>query len=119
MKQGSFLKGAVFGALAGAAAGLLFAPKSGRETRDDIKRKTDQLKKQAISLYDDAKASLNRKMEEVKGLGEEIDRSKYLALVTQVVDEVKKEKEVGEAAAKQLGEQLRKDWDKVKAAIKA
>lgn len=38
MKKG-FVKGTVVGALVGAVAGLLFAPKSGKETQDDIKRK--------------------------------------------------------------------------------
>lgn len=117
--KGSFFKGAIFGALAGAAAGLLLAPKSGEETRKELKDKANQLKTQANSMYDDAKKSLNNKLEEVKGLGQSIDRTKYLALVTEVVEEAKKEKQFGEAAAKQLGEQLRKDWDKVKTALAA
>ncbi|MBN1373739.1 YtxH domain-containing protein [Candidatus Dojkabacteria bacterium] len=39
-----FLFGAVVGALAGVTAGILLAPKSGKETREDIKRKTKELK---------------------------------------------------------------------------
>ncbi|MGH2119773.1 YtxH domain-containing protein, partial [Aerococcus sp. L_32] len=33
---GSFLLGAIIGGTAGAVAALLFAPKSGREFRDDL-----------------------------------------------------------------------------------
>lgn len=40
-----FLAGALIGALAGVGAGLLFAPRSGRETREIIKEKGNGLKK--------------------------------------------------------------------------
>lgn len=39
-----FLAGVGVGALIGAAAGLLLAPKSGAETREDLARKFDELK---------------------------------------------------------------------------
>ncbi|MFN8139243.1 MAG: YtxH domain-containing protein [Fimbriimonadales bacterium] len=39
-----FLAGVGLGALIGAAAGLLLAPKSGAETREDLSKKFDDLK---------------------------------------------------------------------------
>ncbi len=39
-KPGLFVAGLIFGSLTGAAAGLLFAPQSGRETRDVVRHKT-------------------------------------------------------------------------------
>lgn len=36
MKSGNFASGMLVGAMAGAAAGLMFAPKSGRDIRTDI-----------------------------------------------------------------------------------
>lgn len=51
-KTSDFLKGALIGGLIGAAAGILFAPKSGKETREDIARKTDEIIKKAKDEYD-------------------------------------------------------------------
>jgi gas vesicle protein len=39
--------GAVVGAVAGVVVGVLMAPKSGKETRGDIKKRAVQLKKNA------------------------------------------------------------------------
>ncbi len=52
MKTSDFLKGALIGGLIGAAAGILFAPKSGKETREDIARKTDEIIKKAKEEYE-------------------------------------------------------------------
>ena len=41
---GKFVIGAIFGAIAGAIAALLTAPKSGKETREDLKDKANESK---------------------------------------------------------------------------
>ena len=47
--------GAIVGAIAGLAAGVLTAPKSGRETRDDIKKKAEEMKDKAKLLFTHAR----------------------------------------------------------------
>lgn len=44
MSKGKFALGALFGAIAGFVAGIVTAPKSGAETRADIKVKADGIK---------------------------------------------------------------------------
>jgi len=47
----STLKGFLFGGLVGAVLGLLLAPKSGKEIREDLKTKTDELIGQGREAY--------------------------------------------------------------------
>ena len=47
-----FIKGILLGGVIGAAIGILYAPKSGRETREDINRKTEELLKKAKEEYE-------------------------------------------------------------------
>lgn len=47
MNKGKFVLGTVIGAAAGVVAGLLTAPKSGEETRADLKAKAAELKEEA------------------------------------------------------------------------
>ena len=51
-KTNDFLKGVLIGGLIGAAVGILFAPKSGKETREDIARKTEDIIKKAKDEYE-------------------------------------------------------------------
>ncbi len=53
MKTSKLALGAIIGAAAGMVAGVLTAPKSGRETRDDIKQKALDVKEQAATRKDD------------------------------------------------------------------
>ena len=46
------VKGVVIGGLIGAALGILFAPKSGKETRQDIANKADELLAKAKDEYE-------------------------------------------------------------------
>jgi gas vesicle protein len=92
--------GLLFGGLAGAAAMLLFAPQSGKQTRDQIQLKTIQLRdrtssdmKKAVaqvrSRTDKAKADVQEKAGELKQLGQ--DRLvKQLDRVSAVLETEKK-----------------------------
>lgn len=55
MSKGKFALGALFGAAVGMVAGILTAPKSGKETRADLKVKADEAKKKADKAIADAK----------------------------------------------------------------
>ncbi|KQC10848.1 MAG: hypothetical protein APR62_11120 [Smithella sp. SDB] len=84
-KSGELLKGLFIGGLIGVVLGILFAPKSGKETREDIIRKTDEFLDQAKEGYENAlekgktiyettvqrlkdlEMSAKEKMEEVEG----------------------------------------------------
>jgi len=48
-----FIKGIILGGLIGAAIGIFYAPQSGRKTREDIDRKTEQLIKKAKEEYEE------------------------------------------------------------------
>jgi len=47
------------GGLVGAAVALLYAPKSGRETRKDIAKTARKIKKETVHLVEDAVDSIN------------------------------------------------------------
>jgi len=51
----SFLKGLIIGSILGAVAGVLFAPKSGKELRADIKEKSGEVLKDAKAIIEEAK----------------------------------------------------------------
>jgi gas vesicle protein len=51
-RNGDLLKGLIIGGLVGAVLGILYAPKSGKETREDIARKTEDLLERAKEEYE-------------------------------------------------------------------
>ncbi|HOH73072.1 MAG TPA: YtxH domain-containing protein [Syntrophales bacterium] len=53
-RAGDFLKGVLIGGVIGAVVGILYAPKSGRETREDIGRKAEELVAKAKEEYEQA-----------------------------------------------------------------
>lgn len=117
--KGGFLKGAVLGALAGITAGVLFAPKSGKETREDIKNKAVELKANAEKMYADAAAAVERKVAEFKKVGKQLSLDSYESIINEVVDAMKSDDSVSKEAAKKLKAQLRDDYKKVIGAVKA
>ena len=77
MSKGKFALGAIFGAVVGTIAGVLAAPKSGKETRAELKVKTDDIKAdvtkkaeavatQAGDMVADAKVKATGVVEDVK-----------------------------------------------------
>jgi gas vesicle protein len=81
----NFLAGMGVGALIGAVAALLLAPKSGRETRDDIKGAAEDLKTKA----DKAMRDLSESSEELVRKSKEILESTK-SKVQQAIDTGKK-----------------------------
>ena len=53
-KNGDLLKGLLIGGLIGIVAGILYAPKSGKETRENIGRIADDLLYRAKDEYEEA-----------------------------------------------------------------
>ncbi|MFA5321624.1 MAG: YtxH domain-containing protein [Smithella sp.] len=53
-KNGDLLAGFIIGGLVGITLGILFAPKSGKESREDIARKADELIVKAKEGYEKA-----------------------------------------------------------------
>jgi gas vesicle protein len=64
----SVLAGIGLGAIIGAAAGLLFAPKAGSETREDIKKAADELKAKAESVVSELSTSVDELVQKSKTL---------------------------------------------------
>ena len=55
-KHGYLWKGLVFGGFLGALTGFLFAPKSGKELRSDMKETGDRVLGETKRLYSDTRA---------------------------------------------------------------
>lgn len=117
-KTFSFLKGILVGAIAGAVAGILLAPKSGAETREDLKKLAVDFGDKANELYTKATTILKEKLELLKKAGKQINQERYLELVSQVVDEIKKDGLVTVDVAQKISAQLKTDWGLVKEELK-
>ncbi len=79
---GAFLLGGAIGAV----VALLYAPKSGRETRKDIAKTARRVKKETVHLVEDAVDSINDFAEDVKDkVSDIIERGRDLS------DDAKKE----------------------------
>jgi len=73
---GAFLLGGMIGAF----VALLYAPKSGRETRKDISRAARRVKRETVDLVEDAIDSINEFSGDVKDrVSDIIDRGKELS----------------------------------------
>lgn len=58
-----FLSGLLFGAIAGAAVGLLFAPKSGAEMRGQVAESASRVREQAGKTYERASVAMTDAVE--------------------------------------------------------
>ena len=115
----SVLKGAVVRAIAWATAGILFAPKSGVETREDIKRLALEIGDKGKDLYLETRKKVLLMVKELQDTGKGIDKVKYEKLVNEALLEIKKDFSVTSEVAKKIGIQLRTDWVEIKGALKA
>ena len=113
----SFLAGFLMGALGGVVAGLLLAPKSGKEMRADIAKVSKELGLKVKNEYLEARALMKEKIELLAEAGKKVDREKYMTLVNEVVEELKESGKVASSTAKKVGTLLADDWSEVREAL--
>ncbi len=106
--------GTVVGTLIGGALGLLFAPKAGKETREDLKKLAEKAKESATGAYMQARVLVIEKLDQIKAAGKKVDEKTYLKIVGEVMDELKNDKTVADGALSKLSRQLKRDWKEVK-----
>jgi gas vesicle protein len=70
MSKGKFALGALFGAAVGVVAGILTAPKSGKETRADLKIKANQVADKASQTARDVRDRADSAVKDAKGTAE-------------------------------------------------
>ena len=80
----------VAGAAVGVGLGMLFAPKSGEETRKDLKKKLDELVDQAKNIdVEEVKKDITRRVEEIKMELVDLDKEKVLDIAKEKGEELK------------------------------
>jgi gas vesicle protein len=76
----------------GIGLGFLFAPKSGSETRKDLKLKIDQLIENIKDLdVEDVKIKIEEKLQTIKQELEDLDKEKVAKIAKEKVEKIKEE----------------------------
>lgn len=78
-KKKSRMKHFALGALVGAGLGILFAPRSGKDTRESLKKKMNELLEKAKELdKEDVKEAIELKIENIKEAISNLDKETVL-----------------------------------------
>ena len=81
----------IAGAAVGAGLGLLFAPKTGKETREVLKKKFDEVLEQVKSIKaEDVKESIVKKVNELQKELKDLDKEKALKIAKQKATKIQK-----------------------------
>ena len=94
--QVHFFKGLLIGGALGALAGILFAPKSGKKLRSDIREKGREILNDGKEIYADASTKAKEIIWEVKHQAKELKKEaggtgeKMAGIVQETVGHVKK-----------------------------
>jgi gas vesicle protein len=71
---GNFLRGLLIGGFLGALAGILFAPKSGKEMRAELKEKGHEAFGEAKDFYSDARSKAKAILDDARHRAEELKK---------------------------------------------
>jgi gas vesicle protein len=92
------------GVAIGAGLGILFAPKSGKETRKELKEKMDELINKAKNIdKKEVKENIEKKIEEIKAELKDLDKEKILKIAKTKAKQIKEKAEDLVEYAKEKG----------------
>jgi len=111
--QCHFCMGLLIGGVLGALAGILFAAKSGKELRSDIKGKVSEVVKNAEDIYADSRTKAKAILEEAKHQAKELkkDADRHLSEARRKANEI-----LASTGGRSAGARSRKEGDAGKAA---
>ena len=131
--------GLVIGSVLGGLAAFFLSPKSGKENREMVEKKINEIKimieekkvqervkeiygevtEEGTRLYTAARDDMNARLDELKKTVEEIDMVKYKAMVNDVMDRLREESENSGEKIAQLREYFMEKWAQVKTEVKS
>ena len=107
---GKFFIGAAIGAAVGAITALLTAPKSGKETRADIKSKATEMSHEALRQLRKLEGELNKRISDVKRLSHKLQGDARKE-VDDLVARAEKMKERASKIASDMKDDVQKQLD--------
>jgi len=133
-KKSKFGLGLLIGSLIGGITALFFAPKAGKELREDVKKKIKELEKlleekeidkkakklvedlseEAKVWYEKAKAWLIEELAQLKKEVEKINWQDYQKAVSKTINRLKKEAKKEGKEIEAIRKKLLKNWQKMK-----
>jgi len=110
-----------FGLLAGAVGGLLLAPLSGKETREEMVKKIRDIfgiySLEYKEKFEKVREAVEKRILALKKTGATIDSEKYMVVVDEVVGEFKSDISTTKDGFEKLSKYLKRDWEKVRKAL--
>lgn len=104
MKDKSGLGKFLAGAAVGVGLGILFAPKSGEETRKDLKNKLDELVDQAKNIdIEEVRKDITKRVEEIKMELVDLDKEKVQEIAKEKLEQLKEKAQELVEVAKEKG----------------
>lgn len=109
------------GLVAGTIGGILLAPMSGKESREELVKKIRDIFGIYSTEYKDkfekVRDVLEKRLIALKKTGAQIDSEKYMMVVDEVVTDFKSDINTTKDGFEKLSRYLKKDWEKVRKAI--
>lgn len=109
------------GLVAGTIGGILLAPMSGKESREELVKKIRDIFGIYSTEYKDkfekVREAVGKRLIALKKTGAQIDSEKYMEVVDEVVTDFKSDINTTKDGFEKLSKYLKTDWEKVKKAI--
>ena len=109
------------GVFAGVIGGMLFAPRAGKETREEMIKKIRDIfgiySTEFREKFEKIKDVVEKRLIALKKAGSQIDNEKYMEVVDEVITDFKSDINTTKDGFEKLGKYLKKDWEKVKKSL--